>query len=116
MLQYLSERIEQVLKEKSVLFETKKMFGGLCYMVDDKMCLGISTDKASGTARFIGRIGETYYEEALENQHCSEFNTTGRPMKGFIFISAEGVESYNDLQFWVQKCLDYNPFAKKSKK
>jgi len=115
MIQYLMERIEQVLREKSALFEVKKMFGGICYLVDDKMCLGINTDKTTDKARFVGRVGETFYEEALENEYCSEFNMTGKAMKGFVFVSAEGIETYEDLEFWVQKCLDYNPFAKRAK-
>ena len=39
--EYLHERIESVLNAKNIPFEAKKMMGGLCFMVDDKMCLGI---------------------------------------------------------------------------
>jgi hypothetical protein len=41
---------------------------------------------------------------------------TGRPMKGYLFIESEGVDMDEDLDFWVEKCLDFNPKAKSSKK
>ena len=42
--EYLQERINSILNEKKVQFEARKMMGGLCYMVDNKMCLGIIKD------------------------------------------------------------------------
>jgi len=41
---------------------------------------------------------------------------TGRGMKGYVFVTEAGVESDHDLANWVQKCIDFNPLAKKSKK
>ena len=41
---------------------------------------------------------------------------TGRAMKGYVYISPDGIDMDDDLEFWVQKALDFNPFAKVSKK
>jgi hypothetical protein len=41
---------------------------------------------------------------------------TGKPMSGFLFVEAEGVDMDKDLEFWVQQCLDFNPLAKSSRK
>jgi hypothetical protein len=41
---------------------------------------------------------------------------TGRPMKGYVFVSDEGFETDTDLDFWVEKCLAFNPLAKANKK
>ncbi len=35
--EYLAELISNVLKESSVNFYEKKMFGGVCFMVNEKM-------------------------------------------------------------------------------
>ena len=56
------------------------------------------------------------YEESLKRKGCNEMNFTGRPMKGFVFISPEGTDMDEDLAYWIQLALDYNPLAKSSKK
>ncbi|WP_053991673.1 TfoX/Sxy family protein [Mangrovimonas sp. TPBH4] len=107
---FLAERIKTLLMEKQVPFEEKKMMGGLCYMVDGKMCLGVSKDK------LMARIGPEIYDEALSKKGCREMDFTGRSMKGFVFVEPEGLDMEKDLEYWVQLCLDYNPEATSSKK
>ena len=108
--EYLAERIDRVLKEKGVVYEAKKMMGGLCYMVDDKMCVGVHT------AQIMARINPDFYQEALQQPGCKEMNFTGRPMKGFVFVDTDGIDTDEQLEYWVQLCLDFNPLAKSSKK
>ena len=86
------------------------MMGGLCYMVDDKMCLGIVKNN------LMARIGPEIYQEALQKKGCKEMDFTGRTMKGYVFVEPEGVDMEDDLNEWVQLCLDFNPKAKSSKK
>ena len=43
-------------------------------------------------------------------------NFTGRSMKGFIYVSPDGIDTEEELEYWIQLCLDFNPLAKKSKK
>lgn len=106
----LAERIEQLFVEKKITYYAKKMFGGLCFMVNDKMCLGIVKDE------LMARIGPEGYQEALAKEHCKEMNFTGRSMKGYVYIEPEGVDMDEDLDYWLQRCLDFNPLAKASKK
>lgn len=108
--QHLADRIGRILKEKKADFFEKKMFGGLCYMVDNKMCLGIVKET------LMARIGEAKYEEALQRPGCNEMDFTGRPMKGYVFVDPEGIDLDSDLEYWIQLCLDFNPMAKASKK
>lgn len=114
--EFLADRIRQALNERKTSFEEKKMMGGLCFMVDNKMCVGVDIDKSTGTSRIMARIGEDEYQQALQKNGCSEFNITGRAMKGFVFVSNEGIDMQKDLEYWVQLCLNYNPLAKSSKK
>ncbi len=108
--QYLQERIHSLLNEKKVPFIAKKMMGGLCYMIDDKMCLGIVGDD------MMARVGPDAYESLLSKEHAREMNFTKRPMKGYLFIAPEGIDFESDLEFWVDRCLEFNPQAKSSTK
>lgn len=107
---YLAERISRILKSKKIAFEERKMFGGLCYMIDDKMCLGIVKND------FMARVGPDAYEKALAMDGARPMDFTKRPMNGYVFVSPEGVNSEQDLERWIDWCLAYNPLAKSSKK
>ena len=106
----LSARIANALDLKGIPYEAKKMMGGICYMVDDKMCIGVHEDKV------MGRIGPDAYEQALEVDGCEKMMFTKREMKGFVFIHREAYEQDHQLDHWVELCLAYNPLAKSSKK
>lgn len=105
----LSNRIREALADHPNVAE-KRMFGGICYMVDDKMCVGVADDQ------MMCRIGEDAYESALERPGCHEMVFTGRPMKGYVFIDATGMKTESDFRYWINLCLDFNPKAKASKK
>ena len=84
--------------------------GGLCFMVDDKMCVGIVKEE------LMARIGPDAYEAALQKEGCKEMNFTGRTMKGYVFLEPSAVDLEEDLSYWVQLCLEFNPKAKASKR
>ena len=105
----LNNRIREALAEMPVV-EEKLMFGGVCYMVNEKMCVGVVGDE------MMCRIGEENYENALEKPGCREMVFTGKPMKGYVYVGEEGIKSARDFNYWIQLCLDYNPLAKSSKK
>ena len=73
--EYLADRISRSLDEMQVIYEEKQMFGGLCFMVDSKMCIGINDDK------LMARVGPDFYEEALTKSGAETMEFTGRPMK-----------------------------------
>ncbi|MCG8578260.1 MAG: TfoX/Sxy family protein [Flavobacteriales bacterium] len=108
--EYLGERIEGVLTKRKVSFEAKKMMGGLCFMVDDKMCVGVVKDQ------LMARINPDIYEESLQKEGCNEMNFTGRAMKGYVFLEPTALDNEEDLEYWVDLCLEFNPLAKSSKK
>ena len=114
--EFIAERITNILREQKVDFYEKKMFGGLCIMIDDKMCCGVMYNKKKGTDLIMARIGEEAEAEALKREGCEPMDFTGRPMKGYVFVTPEGFDSDADLEHWIQLCLDFNPLAKASKK
>lgn len=112
----IADRIRQVFQEKKVSYFEKKMFAGLCFMVDDKMCCGIHFDKKKETDLLMARIGEEASVSEMERLGCHPMDFTGRPMKGYVFVTPDGFDTDDDLAHWIQLCVDFNPFAKASKK
>lgn len=109
-------RIREILDEKQVPFSEKTMFSGVCIMVDDKMCCGTHIDKKNGEDVLLCRLSLQDYEAALENNNCIPMDFTGKSMKGYVYVTQNGLRSRKDLEHWIQLCLDFNPMAKKSKK
>lgn len=114
--EYLGDRIRQAFQSKGISFADKKMMGGLIFLVDEKMCCGIHIDKKSNDSLLMARIGEEAYRSEIEKEVCLPMDYTGRPLKGFIFVTPDGFDMDDDLEYWVQLCIDFNPRAKSSKK
>lgn len=108
--EYLADRVRGSLKENKSNFEEKKMFGGMSFMVDDKMCVGIINDD------LMVRTDPENQSDYLQDKGCRIMDFTKRPMKGYLYISPEGVDMDDDLDKWVKRCLEFNPKAKSSKK
>ncbi|NGX31429.1 MAG: hypothetical protein K940chlam8_00797 [Chlamydiae bacterium] len=107
--QQLAEKIRQALNNCKGVVE-KKMFGGMCFMVHGKMCMGVVKDDA------MFRLDPKIYDEALKKEGCRPMDFTGRPMKGFVFVGDKAISTKKDLDYWVQLALDFNKKAKPSKK
>lgn len=114
--EYISDRIYRIFNDKKVDFYTKKMMGGLCFMVNDKMCCYTYYDKKKEIDLLMARIGEEAYKDAIHREGCYPMDFTGRPMKGYVFVTDEGFDLDEDLEYWIQLCLDFNPLAKRSKR
>ena len=114
--EFIADRIRKIFSEKKVSFSEKKMFSGLCFMVDDKMCCGIHFDKKKNTDLLMARIGEEASEDAMKKPGCHPMDFTGRPMRGYVFVTPDGFDTDEDLAQWLQLCIDFNPLAKASRK
>ena len=108
--EFLSDRIRKAFRDQHTSFEEKKMMGGVCFLVNGKMCAGVVKDK------LMARIDPDMQEQALNRKGCTEMDFTRKPMKGFVFVEPEGTDMESDLDYWIKLCLDFNPKAKASKK
>ena len=106
----LAARIRRSFGRAKVSFEEKRMMGGLCFMVNAKMCVGVSKN------RLMARIAPEVYEAALRKKGCVPMDFTGRPMRGFVFVNPTGLATDDELNGWLQLALDFNPRAKASKR
>jgi hypothetical protein len=96
----LAERIRTCLAARTDVVE-KKMFGGLCFMVGGAMCCGLTkTD-------FMVRVGPDRYDEALAEPHARPMDFTGRPLKGMVYVSPQGIRTDAALARWVRRGLEF---------
>ena len=106
----LADKLRQALHERKVNYSEKKMMGGLCIMVDDKMCVGVVKED------LMARIGPHVYDEFLARPGARVMDFTKRPMKGYAFVDSEGWDDDAELSAWIDQCLVFNKEAKSSKK
>jgi hypothetical protein len=86
------------------------MMGGLTFMINDKMCIGIIKDE------MMCRIDPELQDEVLSKNGCRIMDFTGRPMKGYVMVDSTGMKSKKEFEYWISLCLDFNKHAKSSKR
>ncbi len=106
----LADRTREIIAASHKNIGEKKMFGGLCFMVNDKMCVGVEKD------RMMVRLDPEKYDEVIQKEGCGPMNFTGKIMKGFVFVSADVLNTKRQLEYWINLALEYNKIAKASKK
>lgn len=106
----LADRVREIIAVTHNITEEKKMFGGLCFMVNDKMCVGVEKE------RLMVRLDPVKYDKVMEKEGCMPMDFTGKIMKGYVFVDIAALNTKKKLEYWIQLALDYNKIAKASKK
>ena len=107
----LADKIRELLLDKQVIkVEEKQLFGGLAFMVNDKMCINVSGDK------LMCRFAAALQEVISEKPGFEPMIMKGKEMKGYCYVNHSGFKSKKELMYWINLCLDYNPKARSSKK
>jgi TfoX/Sxy family transcriptional regulator of competence genes len=96
----LAERLREFFQDVPEVVE-KKMFGGLAFMVRGNMCVGVVNTE------LMVRTGPDGYEEALLEPNARKMDFTGKPMRGFVYISEQGFESDRDLTSWIDRAMGF---------
>ncbi len=105
----LADRVRERLAELPNI-EEKEMMGGLTFMYNEKMCIGIIKDE------LMCRIDPTLHDIAVEKIGCRTMDFTKRPMKGYVMINDNGMKTQQDFDYWLDLALDFNQKAKSSKR
>lgn len=103
----LADKIRQALTHLPNV-EEKKMFGGLAFMVDGKMCL------TAGAGRMMCRIDPEIHETAIKGNGCRTVIMKGREYKGYVYVNEESLYSKAAFDYWIALALDFNKKAKAS--
>ena len=96
----LAERIRQQLAWRKGV-EEKKMFGAVGFLLNGNLLVGVCKES------LIVRLGPEEGDEALKEPHVSEFDITGRSMKGWVLVAPEDVEADDQLSGWVQRAVKF---------
>lgn len=105
----LANKIREALVNQANVTE-KKMFQGLCFMVNDKMCICVRGQE------LICRIAPEKVESELEKGNCREMIHNRRVMKGYIFVDENGYRNPQDFNRLIDLCLQFNKIAKATRK
>ncbi|HRC07062.1 MAG TPA: TfoX/Sxy family protein [Miltoncostaeales bacterium] len=95
----LAERIAAVFFDEPEM-TSKKMFGGIAFMVDGHMAVGVVGDD------LLVRLSPDEAEQALKRKHVRQMDFTGRPMKGYVYVAAAGLRG-KALEMWVRTARDF---------
>jgi len=106
----LASRTREIIALTHTNVEEKAMFGGLCFMVNDKMCVGVEKE------RLMVRLNPEIFDEVMEKEGCKPMDFTGKIMKGYVFVDIEALNTKKKLEYWIQLALEFNKIAKASKK
>ena len=106
----LADRVRGIIAVSHENVVEKKMFGGLCFMVNDKMCVGVESE------RLMVRLNPDKMDEALQKEGCHPMDFTGKVMKGYVFVDIDVLNTNKKLGYWMSLALEYNTIAKASKK
>jgi len=105
----IAKRIREQLANLPVI-EEKEMMGGLTFMVNNKMCLGVIKDE------MMCRIDPEIHETLVEMTGCRTMDFTKRPMIGYVLIENSGMRTQKEFEYWIDLALEFNKKAKSSKK
>ncbi len=95
----LAERIRPLLHGHTV--REQKMFGGLAFMVNNKMACGIVGDV------LMVRVGSEGYDDALAKPHARPMDFTGRPSRGMVYVDPPGIRTTSQLATWVRRGVEF---------
>jgi TfoX/Sxy family transcriptional regulator of competence genes len=96
----LANRVRQILARRSDI-EERRMFGGLAFMARGHMCCGLVKDK------LMVRVDPDAYERLLGAVGVQPMDFTGKPMRGFLYVTGEGIATTPGLRAWVKRSLDF---------
>jgi TfoX/Sxy family transcriptional regulator of competence genes len=96
----LADRVRRALASRRDI-EEKRMFGGIAFMVAGRMACGLVGDT------LMVRVGPDAYEVLLDAPHVRPMDFTGRPLKGFVYVEPEGIQTPRALRTWIQRALAF---------
>jgi len=95
----LAERIRSQLNDTP--FVEKKMFGGIGFLLNGNMACGVNKDN------LIVRVNPEKQDTLLKKSHTKPFDLTGKPMKGWMLVEADGVKTEKQLSVWVKEGVQF---------
>ena len=92
----LAQRVRTLMENKPT-FAEKKMFGGLCFLLQGHMACGVLNDE------LIIRVAPKDYEDSLQLPNTRKFTVMGQTLKDSVMVSSEGYDSNENLSEWIER-------------
>ena len=96
----LPERLAKIIASRSGMRE-KRMFGGICYMLNGNICVGIYKDNV------IVRIGKDVAEKIMKESHVKPMDITGKTMKGWAMIESNWIVKDKGLERFCNYAIEF---------
>ncbi len=96
----LTARVRDALMRQRSITE-KRMFGGVVFLLHGNMLVAI------WNGSLIARLGVEQATAAMREPHVGPMDLTGKPMKGWVIVAADGVDEDLDLQRWIERALHF---------
>jgi len=94
--EHLATRIRRAFGDRRE-FSERKMFGGLAFLYEGRMCCGIVGND------LMVRIPIDEFDAALRRRHVRPMDFTGKPLKGFVYVSPPGFATAASLRVWLTR-------------
>ncbi|MBF0171695.1 MAG: TfoX/Sxy family protein [Nitrospinae bacterium] len=95
----LAQRVRRALKDEAVT--EKKMFGGICFLLNGAMLCGVTRDT------LMLRVGPDAYATLLHEPGAREMDFTGKPMKGMLYVAPDAVADARSLSRWIARAVAF---------
>ena len=107
----LADRVRnQLAGSAAEMTGEKKMFRGMAFMVNGKLCISAGDDE------LMFRFDPALHDRLAKQEGCRHMLRNGKPMKGYMYVHSSRLKTKNDLQYWMDLALAYNPQAQAAKK
>ena len=107
----LADRIREYLAHiPEIKIEEKKMFSGLAFLVNGKMCVNVSSDN------LMCRFDAALQDEVAEQRGYEPMIMRGKQLAGYCYVNPEGFKTKKEFEYWLKLCLDFNDKAVPAKK
>lgn len=101
----LANRVRELIAAREDNVEEKRMFGGLAFLVNTKICVAVKSDK------ILVRIDPNLFEKEVQGLGCTPMRMSSRESKSFLFVDEDVLDTHSKLKRWVDLALEYNPRA-----
>ena len=81
--------------------DERKMFGGIAFLHHGHMFVGVADTS------LMARVGKDSYADSLKRKHVREMDFTGKPMRGYVYVDAQGIKTEEQLRFWLERCKQF---------
>jgi hypothetical protein len=94
--EHLANRIRRALGDRRD-FTERKMFGGLAFLCQGRMCCGIVGND------LMVRVPLAEFDAVLRRRYVRPMDFTGKPLRGFLYVSPPGFSTAASLRTWLTR-------------